>query len=139
MEPVRAERWRARGVRGLGLQLQIRGRHHHILLTRVFAPSMGVHLGPDVIRALFEGAFGAGYGWECAALERRTRGVSMENETREQIALARFKLISPVLAEPARARNEYFREQAGQEHDFPHYGPRRYAVSTLKSWLKGYA
>jgi putative transposase len=62
----------------------------------------------------------------------------MENETREQIALARFKLISPVLAEPARARNAYFREQAGREHDFPHYGPRRYAVSTLKSWLKHY-
>ena len=59
----------------------------------------------------------------------------MENETREQIALARFKIISPVLAEPARARNQYFREQAQKEHNFPHYGPRRFAVSTFKSWL----
>ncbi len=62
----------------------------------------------------------------------------MEEETREQIALARFKIISPVLAEPARARNEYFREQAEKTHDFPHYGPRQYAVSTFKSWLKYY-
>ena len=62
----------------------------------------------------------------------------MNDETREMIALARFKLISPVLAEPSRSRNQYFREQAAIEHDFPHYGPRRYAVSTFKSWLKYY-
>ena len=62
----------------------------------------------------------------------------MNDETREQIALARFRLISPVLAEPHRLRNEYFREQAAQEHVFPHYGRRRYSVSTLKDWLKRY-
>ena len=33
----------------------------------------------------------------------------MDNETREKIALVRYKLISPVLAEPSRAQNHYFR------------------------------
>ncbi len=62
----------------------------------------------------------------------------MNEETREQIALARFKLISPVLAEPHRFRNEYFRMQAERDHDMPHYGLRRYSVSTFKSWLRLY-
>lgn len=62
----------------------------------------------------------------------------MNDETRKQIALARYKLISPVLAEPKRLQNEYFREQAQKEHFFPHYGMKTVAVSTLKSWLRGY-
>ncbi|MBM4355663.1 MAG: transposase [Deltaproteobacteria bacterium] len=62
----------------------------------------------------------------------------MNDETRELIALMRFKLISPVLAEPGRLRNEYFRTQAQQEHNFPHYGPRQYSVSAYKEWLKRY-
>jgi len=62
----------------------------------------------------------------------------MDKETREQIALIRYKLISPVLAEPTRLQNEYFRNQAQKEHPFPHYGIRKISVSTLKSWLKIY-
>lgn len=62
----------------------------------------------------------------------------MNDETRKQIALTRYKLISPVLAEPRRAQNEYFREQAMKEHFFPHYGQRRVKLSTFKSWLRGY-
>lgn len=62
----------------------------------------------------------------------------MDKETREQIALIRYKLISPVLAEPKRLQNEYFRSQAQKEHQFPHYGIRKVSVSTLKSWLKTY-
>lgn len=62
----------------------------------------------------------------------------MNDETRKQIALARYKLISPVLAEPRRLQNEYFREQAQKEHFFPHYGMRTFGVSTFKSWLRGY-
>lgn len=60
----------------------------------------------------------------------------MDKETREQIALIRYKLISPVLAEPARLQNDYFRKQAEKEHLFPHYGLRKVSVSTLKNWLK---
>ncbi|MFH1952481.1 MAG: DDE-type integrase/transposase/recombinase [Pseudomonadota bacterium] len=62
----------------------------------------------------------------------------MEKDIRERIALKRYQIISPVLAEPARAQNEYFRKQAQQEHDFPRYGLRRTSVSTLKNWLKKY-
>lgn len=62
----------------------------------------------------------------------------MEKEIRERIALARFKIISPVLAEPARAQNEYFRKQAQKEHDFPRYGLKKVGVSTLKTWLRKY-
>jgi transposase InsO family protein len=62
----------------------------------------------------------------------------MDNETREQIAFIRYKLISPVLAEPGRVQNEYFRSQAAKRHEFPRYGSRKVKVSTLKSWLKAY-
>ena len=62
----------------------------------------------------------------------------MEKDIRERIALKRYQIISPVLAEPARAQNEYFRKQAKREHDFPRYGRRRIGVSTMKSWLKKY-
>ena len=49
----------------------------------------------------------------------------MEEDIREKIALKRYQIISPVLAEPARAQNEYFRKQAEREHDFPRYGLRK--------------
>ena len=62
----------------------------------------------------------------------------MDKEIREKIALKRYQLISPVLAEPARAQNEYFRKQAETEHEFPRYGLRRVRVSTMKAWLKKY-
>ena len=62
----------------------------------------------------------------------------MERDIRERIALARYQLISPVLAEPGRAQNEYFRKQSQGVHDFPRYGEKRISVSTLKSWLRAY-
>jgi len=62
----------------------------------------------------------------------------MEKETRERIALKRYQIISPVLAEPARAQNEYFRQQAEREHDFPRYGLRKVGISTMKRWLNEY-
>ena len=62
----------------------------------------------------------------------------MEEEVREKIALKRYQIISPVLAEPARAQNEYFRKQAAIEHQFPRYGLRKYTVSTMKAWLAKY-
>jgi putative transposase len=62
----------------------------------------------------------------------------MEKDIREQIALARYALISPVLAEPGRVQNAYFRQQAQREHDFPRYGVRKVRVSTMKAWLRRY-
>jgi transposase InsO family protein len=71
-------------------------------------------------------------------LKSQRRKQPMEKDIREKIALKRYQIISPVLAEPARAQNDYFRKQAGQEHDFPRYGLRKISVSTFKSWLKKY-
>jgi transposase InsO family protein len=65
-------------------------------------------------------------------------GKPMEKDIQEKIALKRYQLISPVLAEPARAQNEYFRNQASRKHDFPRYGLRNVSVSTMKTWLKKY-
>lgn len=62
----------------------------------------------------------------------------MEKKECERIALKRFEIISPVLAEPSRVQNQYFREQAEREHDFPRYGVRKVRVSTMKSWLRKY-
>jgi len=62
----------------------------------------------------------------------------MDKEIREKIALKRYQLISPVLAEPARAQNEYFRKQAETEHEFPRYGLRKVRASTMKAWLRKY-
>jgi putative transposase len=62
----------------------------------------------------------------------------MEQDIREKIALKRYQIISPVLAEPARAQNEYFRTQAEREHVFPRYGVRKLSVSTMKTWLRKY-
>ena len=62
----------------------------------------------------------------------------MDKEIREKIALKRYQLISPVLAEPARAQNEYFRKQAEAEHELPRYGLRKVRVSTMKAWLRKY-
>jgi putative transposase len=62
----------------------------------------------------------------------------MNDQTREQIALSRYKLISPVLAEPGRVQNRYFRQQSAREHDLPQRGRCRIAVSTFKAWLRLY-
>ncbi len=62
----------------------------------------------------------------------------MDKDIRESIALARFQIISPILAEPKWAQNDYFREQAGKEHIFGRYGTRRNSISTMKAWLRAY-
>lgn len=62
----------------------------------------------------------------------------MDKEIQEKIALKRYQIISPVLAEPSRAQNEYFRKQAETEHEFPRYGLRKVRVSTMKAWLRKY-
>lgn len=62
----------------------------------------------------------------------------MEKDSRERIAIKRYQIIAPVLAEPARAQNEYFRKQAELDHEFPYYGRRKITVSTMKAWLRAF-
>ena len=59
----------------------------------------------------------------------------MQEETRHKVALARYKLISPVLAEPDRQQNEYFRNQSEKKHHFPNVGSKKVTVPTFKRWL----
>jgi putative transposase len=62
----------------------------------------------------------------------------MNEDIRKQIALCRYKLLSPVLAETSRNRNAYFRDVSLKEHVFPGRGATTVAPATLKSWLKAY-
>lgn len=62
----------------------------------------------------------------------------MEEQVRHEVALFRYKLISPVLAEPARQQNDYFRTLAEKHYLVPHFGEQQYAVSTYKSWLRAF-
>jgi len=61
----------------------------------------------------------------------------MDKEIQEKIALKRYQLISPVLAEPARAQNEYFRKQARPSTSSPLWS-QKVRVSTMKAWLRKY-
>lgn len=62
----------------------------------------------------------------------------MEEKMRHAIALERYKLISPVLAEPNRKQNEYFKNLSKKKTNFPHYGLKKLTLPTLKRWLKIY-
>lgn len=62
----------------------------------------------------------------------------LDNEKREQIALKRFSLISPVLNGQVDNQKEYFIEVTSKAIDMPHYGMRIYSPKTLISWLKDY-
>ncbi len=57
----------------------------------------------------------------------------MDKQIREEIALKRHMIISPVLAEHRKAPNDYFRMQAHFEHDFAYSGVKESAISTMKS------
>ena len=83
-------------------------------------------------------AFDSGFLFFSYHITRNEEETPMEKEIQNKIALKRYQIISPVLAEPTRAQNEYFRKQAGRKHNFPHYGTRDVGVSTMKSWLKKY-
>ncbi|MGI6436241.1 MAG: helix-turn-helix domain-containing protein [Syntrophomonadaceae bacterium] len=62
----------------------------------------------------------------------------LDNEKREQIALKRFSLISPVLNGQVTNQKEYFIEVTGKAINMPHYGMRMYSPKTIAGWLNGY-
>ncbi|MGI6488125.1 MAG: DDE-type integrase/transposase/recombinase [Syntrophothermaceae bacterium] len=62
----------------------------------------------------------------------------LDNEKREQIALKRFSLISPVLNGQVDNQKEYFAEVTSKAIDMPYYGMRIYSPKTLTSWLSDY-
>jgi transposase InsO family protein len=62
----------------------------------------------------------------------------MTDNDREQIALFRFRLISPVLNGQVKNQTEYLAKVAAKKHDVPYYGIREYAPKTLYGWLRKY-
>lgn len=61
----------------------------------------------------------------------------MNFETRHKIALFRYTLIAPIIANTFTQDSikEYFEEISNQVYDVPHYGRCEFTVSTLKNWL----
>jgi hypothetical protein len=62
----------------------------------------------------------------------------MDPKIREQLALLRHQIISPVLMETGRAQMSYFRAQEGRSFDVPGLGVKYFKASTMKSWLHQY-
>ena len=59
-------------------------------------------------------------------------------QLREQIALKKFSLISPVINGQVENIQEYFGQLCAQPIEMPHYGARRYSPKTLRNWLVEY-
>lgn len=62
----------------------------------------------------------------------------LSNKDRENIALKRFSLISPVLNGQIPNQKEYFESICVKPIDMPYYGPKTYSPKTLMSWLNDY-
>jgi len=62
----------------------------------------------------------------------------LTNEDREQIALFRYGLISPLLNGQVSSAQEYLAEICAKAHDVPYYGRKEFAPKTLQQWLRNY-
>lgn len=62
----------------------------------------------------------------------------LSSKDRENIALKKFSLISPVLNGQVQNQKEYFETLCVKPIDMPYYGLRVYSPKTLKSWLNEY-
>lgn len=62
----------------------------------------------------------------------------MDEKTRQEIALKRFALISPVLNGFEDNAAAYFRSLCEQPIEMPHYGVREYSPKTIRSWMSDY-
>lgn len=61
----------------------------------------------------------------------------MEDNAKEQLALFKFGLISPILNGQVYAK-DYLAKIAAQKHDVPGYGIREYAPKTISQWVLDY-
>ena len=62
----------------------------------------------------------------------------MDEKTREEIALKKFSLISPVLNSHVDNQKEYYEKICSEPIEMPHYGIKNYNPNTLRSWLLAY-
>jgi transposase InsO family protein len=61
-----------------------------------------------------------------------------EEKKKQEIALFRYGLISPVLHGNAGMQIKYLRKIAEKQYDVPHMGTKRYKTETIRHWLKNY-
>lgn len=62
----------------------------------------------------------------------------MTDNDREEIALFRFSLISPILNRQVENQSQYLAEIATQKHNVPYYGVREYSPKTMEEWVRKY-
>jgi transposase len=62
----------------------------------------------------------------------------MTDNDREQIALFRFSLISPILNRQVENQNQYLAEIATQKHNVPYYCVREYSPKIMEEWVRKY-
>ena len=62
----------------------------------------------------------------------------MNDAQREQIALFRFSIISPVLTGQEPNAADYFRRISARQHEVPVYGLKEYSPKTMYDWLLAY-
>lgn len=62
----------------------------------------------------------------------------LDDNTREQIALKRFSVISPVINGQVENQMQYFREVTASTMKMPYYGEKLYSPATIKRWLIDY-
>lgn len=62
----------------------------------------------------------------------------MNDNDREQIALFRFRLISPILNGQIKNQKEYLAKVTAKKHDVPYYGLKEYVPKTVYGWLRNY-
>lgn len=62
----------------------------------------------------------------------------LDNQARDQIALKRFSLISPVINGQVDKQNQYFATLCAVPVEMPHYGFKQYSPKTLECWLSEY-
>jgi putative transposase len=62
----------------------------------------------------------------------------MEHDIGHEVALFKYKTISPILAEPGRAQMAFFRNLESSPLDYPGKGRKIVRASTMKGWLRQY-
>src|SRR6056297_3848369 len=62
----------------------------------------------------------------------------MTDNDREQIALFRFSLISPILNGQVEKQSKYLAKIAAKKHNVPYYGVREYSPKTIECWVRDY-
>lgn len=63
---------------------------------------------------------------------------TLDDKTREAVALKKFSLIGPVLNGLVKNQNEYFRKLSNKVIQMPYYGPKQYSFKTFKGWVYDY-